>query len=248
MATSKLRWLSWAALLAAAAVIPACDAKGAGNNVNPGNTSALWVPVNGATAGGYGANGNAPLLWRDANLGPIGGGGVGSDLTYGTAFPTIYPPGDPNENRPVYTRTPYNSGEENNIIGAVQAYRQTYLAGQVGQGGQGGVGGGQNIQTLPLLLLSDNLRAICRARCRDLAMGFATAGQTLNARMMAAKLVFTNEVEYYATGADYAAAYAAMGAGAKTRSLAGGWYGGGYATAPPYWGLVFCDSTKPTGP
>src|SRR5437016_7085459 len=199
---------------------------------------------------GSGGAGPGTLLWNDPNNGPIGGSGGTGDLTYGTAWPNLYP-APPNSLRPVYVTAGLNRAEEDNIEAQVQAYRQAWLRqqNQAGAGGIGGVGG-IGVATLPALYYSSNLRGVARARCEDLSMGNNAALQSLAARMTAAKLSFTGgtESEYYATGADSAAAYAGMGTAVQKRSLQGGWFGGGYWTAPSWWGLVFCQSGSMTGP
>jgi hypothetical protein len=233
------------ALLAGILNVSACRDGGDGTKTNPGVTGALWNSTSGTGSGGSGG----ALLWNDPNSGPISGSGGSGDLTYGTAWPTLYPT-PPNSLRAVFLTGPLSQSEEYNIEGQVQAYRQVWLQQHNAGAGIGGFGGGAGVATLPPLYISTNLRGIARARCKDLSMGYGTALQSLAARMTAAKLIFAtgSQTEYYAKGADAGAAFTAMGTAVQDRSIQGGWFGGGYWTAPSTWGLVFCLSGSITGP
>ena len=251
-----LGWMARGALLAAVLIIPACGGRAKGTQ--PGTTGAKWNSTQ-ATTGGTNVT---PLMWRDPNLGPISGSGGTGDLIYGIAF--SLPLGDPDYNRPVNLGTAFSKTEEINIEAEVTAYRQAWVTANNGGGGGGGLGGGGFIggfQQLPGLYYSDNLRAIARARCKDITQT-NNAPASLAARMTAAMLSYTAPSEYYNMATVCATAkeaWVAMGGGnnasaVSTRARAGGWFGGGYwpaatgAPNPSQWGLVFCDSGSATGP
>ena len=240
-------WLARAALLAAVLIVPACG--GGGPSPTPsGTTSSLW---NSTSTGGGTFSPGGGVIWNNPNNGPIGTGTGNVDLAYGTVTtpwngPVKYP-SPPNSIRPVYLTAPLVSAEEFNIEGQADGYRQAWL-----NANNGGAFNNNNFgfNQLPPLYISTNLRSVARARCKDLSAGNGAALETLNDRMIAAKLKFVNNsgTEFYATGADAGAAWTAFGANAQTDALNGGWFGGGYWTSPPYWGLVFCQSNNSTGP
>lgn len=256
MASSTMkRWLLAVALLAAAAIVPACDAAGAGNAVNPGNTSAIWTPVN-SGGGTYFPSG---LVWRDANLGPIAGGyPLGGDMTFDQAGAIDEANGlgtnpFPGNSDPVSTANAQSAAEEQAIESEAYSDYVTWAnslqggAGGAGVGQFGGVGGvGQGA---PSFTAIGKMRLEPRAECKHATvhMGAAEgAPNSLTWRLIKCGVNPALQNPYNNGGpvaaADAVTAYNMMtGANARIMATQGaGWFGGGYWTAggTKYYSLV----------
>jgi hypothetical protein len=191
-----------AALLVAAALIPACSmlksASSGGinwssNSTGPVTTAA--VPTNGP-------------LWANPNnaiQGPIGIWNLGgTEITYGEADPTKYPSNNPEASHPVSTSQSLDPSGESIIDSMVQQTRTVVIGGVGGVGNVAGIGGVGGVG--PTLYTGEpKLAGIARARAKHRSLHQGAAPPTdpdLPARLGYAKInpTYTNPAEYEASG------------------------------------------------
>ncbi len=239
---SKHRLCTWtirlAALIAVAAVIPACSLLGGGVN-----GSLRWgTTSSGPVAPGAPNTTNIPL-WTNPNLaipGPIGINGIGGiEVTYGDADPTTYPPSNPEASHPISTSRSLDPTGEATINGSVQ---QLYVP-QVPVNGNGG---GQVANAGPYLQTGDTkLAGISRARAKhetlhpmpNGALGAPDPGGVAQrCTWMKVNPAFTNARQFEISGQAMTATQAATNITGQIGGAAGLMLGSGNAFgAAGYW-------------
>lgn len=236
-----------AALVAAAAVIPACTMFPGGAIGTPWFTAS-----SGPVAPGTPNTTNIPL-WTNPNLavpGPIGISGIGGiEITYGDADPVAYPPSNLEAPHPISTSRSLDPTGEAVINGSVQ---QLYVPNvPVGQGQQVANAG-------PYLQTGDTkLGGISRARAKHHTLhpqpgGAPNApdpgGVGQRCTWMKTNPAFTNAREWIAWGAGMTPAQAATQiSGAVTLNLTSNAFGAaGYWTSGSYNYYVFTMINLPT--
>jgi len=190
-----------AALLVAAALIPACSmltsASSGGINWRSNSTGPVTATPN-----------YTGPLWANPNTaiqGPIGIWNIGGvEVTYGQADPTKYPSSNPEASHPVSTTRSLDPSGESIIDSMVQQTRTVVIGGVGGIGNVGGIGGVGGVG--PTLYTGEpKLGGIARARAKHRSLHQGAAPPTdvdLAARLGYMKINpnYTNAAEYEAWG------------------------------------------------
>jgi hypothetical protein len=232
------RWSArLAALLVAAALIPACsmlksNSSGGINWSSNSTGNVTAVPV------------VTPVLWYDPNTaiqGPIGIWGIGGvEITYGMADPANFPASNPEAPHPVSTSRSLDPTGESVINSMVQQLYVINIGGAGGAGGAAGIGG---VVVGPVLYTGEpKLAAVARARSKHQSLHPGAAAPDpggLAARLGYAKINpnYSAAVEYPASGPAMTATQAGTiianaagvyigGIGTNTYGAAGYWTGG----------------------